>query len=172
MVSSQVGKGRLPKLNANQLAVLAELAALGGRSDLRGLREQLVRRGVPASTVATLVRRGLVRVEEEPEEFHLGGLATGQPGAHEHSLNEDQTEALASIAAAMSKGGFRPMLLFGVTGSGKTAVYGAAMQRALAAGKRALLLVPEIGLTPAIAGQMFAAFGPEVALLHSGLTPD
>ena len=51
------------------------------------------------------------------------------------------------------------MLLFGVTGSGKTAVYLAAMQRALAAGRSALLLVPEIGLTPAMAGQMFAAFG-------------
>ena len=64
------------------------------------------------------------------------------------------------------------MLLYGVTGSGKTAVYFAAMQRALDAGRSALLLVPEIGLTPAMAGQMYAAFGEEVALLHSGLTPD
>ena len=46
------------------------------------------------------------------------------------------------------------------------------MQRALDAGKSALLLVPEIGLTPAMAGQMFAAFGTQVALFHSGLTPD
>ena len=68
-------------------------------------------------------------------------------------------EALATIAAAMAQGGFRPMLLYGVTGSGKTSVYFAAMQRALDAGKSALLLVPEIGLTPAMAGQMFAAFG-------------
>jgi primosomal protein N' (replication factor Y) len=59
-----------------------------------------------------------------------------------------------------------------VTGSGKTTVYFAAMQRALDAGKSALLLVPEIGLTPAMAGQMYAAFGDHVALLHSGLTPD
>src|SRR6202020_1408811 len=47
-----------------------------------------------------------------------------------------------------------------------------AMQRALDAGKSALLLVPEIGLTPAMVGQMVAAFGGEVALLHSQLTPD
>jgi primosomal protein N' (replication factor Y) len=59
-----------------------------------------------------------------------------------------------------------------VTGSGKTSVYFAAMQRALDAGKSALLLVPEIGLTPAMAGQMYAAFGDAVALLHSALTPD
>ena len=72
----------------------------------------------------------------------------------------------------MEKGGFRPHLLYGITGSGKTAVYVAAMQRALAAGKSALLLVPEIGLTPGTAAQMVAAFGGEVALLHSQLTPD
>jgi primosomal protein N' (replication factor Y) len=72
----------------------------------------------------------------------------------------------------MAKGGFAPHLLYGVTGSGKTAVYFAAMQRVLDAGKSALLLVPEIGLTPAMTGQMVAAFGGEVALLHSQLTPD
>jgi len=65
-------------------------------------------------------------------------------------------EALSSIAAAMTQGEFKPFLLYGITGSGKTSVYFAAMQRALDAGKSALLLVPEIGLTPAMAGQMFA----------------
>jgi primosomal protein N' (replication factor Y) len=64
------------------------------------------------------------------------------------------------------------MLLYGVTGSGKTAVYIAAIQRALDRGKSALLLVPEIGLTPGTAMHMVAAFGGEVALLHSQLTPD
>ena len=81
-------------------------------------------------------------------------------------------EAVGTIAAAIERGGFRPHLLYGVTGSGKTTVYFAAMQRALDAGKSALLLVPEIGLTPAMVGQMVAAFGSEVALLHSQLTPD
>jgi primosomal protein N' (replication factor Y) len=92
--------------------------------------------------------------------------------AHEHVLNESQTEALATLVAAMRGGGFRPHLLHGVTGSGKTSVYVAAMQEALRAGRSALLLVPEIGLTPAMVGQMVAAFGSEVALLHSQLTPD
>jgi primosomal protein N' (replication factor Y) len=128
---------------------------------------------VPASTLATLVKRGLVTIEEAPEDFHLGGLpASGKKHAHEHVLNEAQMEALGSIAAAMAQDGFKPILLYGVTGSGKTSVYFAAMQRALDAGRSALLLVPEIGLTPAMAGEMFAAFGTEVALLHSGLTPD
>jgi primosomal protein N' (replication factor Y) len=72
----------------------------------------------------------------------------------------------------MQRNTFAPHLLYGITGSGKTAVYVAAMQRALANNKSALLLVPEIGLTPATAAQMVAAFGSEVALLHSQLTPD
>jgi primosomal protein N' (replication factor Y) len=58
-----------------------------------------------------------------------------------------------------------------VTGSGKTAVYLAAMQRALDRGMGAILLVPEIGLTPAAAAQLDATFGNRVALLHSALTP-
>ncbi|WP_433971747.1 replication restart helicase PriA [Tunturiibacter lichenicola] len=168
-----VAEARLPKLNENQTAVLAEIAAVGGRMRVRDLRLSLSRTGVPESTLGTLVKRGLVTIEEVAEEFHLGGVgAFGKKHAHEHALNEAQMEALGTIAAAMEKGVFRPHLLYGVTGSGKTSVYFAAMQRALDAGKSALLLVPEIGLTPAMAGQMVAAFGGEVALLHSQLTPD
>ena len=168
-VAVLVPDARIPKLNDNQTAILAELAATGGRMRVADLREL----NVPASTLATLVKRGLVTIEEAPEDFHLGGLpASGKKHAHEHVLNEAQMEALGSIAAAMAQGGFKPILLYGVTGSGKTSVYFAAMQRALDAGRSALLLVPEIGLTPAMAGEMFAAFGTEVALLHSGLTPD
>jgi primosomal protein N' (replication factor Y) len=164
-----VPDARIPKLNENQTAILAELAAAGGRLRVRDLREL----SVPASTLATLVKRNLVAIEEAPEDFHLGGLpANGKKHAHEHALNEAQTEALATIAAAMQQAAFKPILLYGITGSGKTSVYFAAMQRALDAGKSALLLVPEIGLTPAIAGEMFAAFGTQVALLHSALTPD
>jgi primosomal protein N' (replication factor Y) (superfamily II helicase) len=164
---------RLPKLNENQLAVMAELAGCGGRGLVRELRARLGARGVPDSTLATLVKRGLVRLEETAQAFHVSGLGNGgKKFAHEHALNEAQTEALGTLVAAMEKGGFRPHLLYGITGSGKTAVYVAAMQRALAAGKSALLLVPEIGLTPGIAAQMVAAFAGEVALLHSQLTPD
>ena len=172
--AGEPGGRRFPKLNDNQLAVMAELAGAGDRERVRELQVRLLRAGIPESTLGTLVRRGLVGLEEAPQAFHVTGLSNGvgKRFAHEHTLNEAQTEALASIAAAMAKGGFQPHLLFGVTGSGKTAVYVAAMQRVLAAGRSALLLVPEIGLTPATAAQMVAAFGSEVALLHSQLTPD
>jgi primosomal protein N' (replication factor Y) len=168
-----VEETRLPKLNENQATILAELAAVGGRLRVRDLQETLRGMGVPASTLGTLVKRGLVGIEEVAEEFHLGGVSSqGKKHAHEHALNEAQMEALGTIAAAMEKGGFRPHLLYGITGSGKTTVYFAAMQRALDVGRSALLLVPEIGLTPAMAAQMYAAFAGEVAMLHSQLTPD
>ncbi|QMV17809.1 primosomal protein N' [Granulicella sp. 5B5] len=164
---------RLPKLNDNQLAVMAELAGCGSRELVRELRSRLSARGIPDSSLSTLVKRGLVRLEETAQAFHVTSLGNhGKKFAHEHALNEAQTEALATIVTAMNAGGFKPHLLYGITGSGKTAVYIAAMQRALSANKSALLLVPEIGLTPGTAAQMVAAFGSEVALLHSQLTPD
>jgi primosomal protein N' (replication factor Y) len=170
---AEPGLTRLPKLNDNQLAVMAELTGMGGKELLRSLRARLGAVGVPQSTLGTLVKRGLVRLEEVAQGFEVSGMHQGaKKFAHEHALNEAQMEALAVIATAMDKGGFAPHLLYGVTGSGKTAVYIAAMQRALAAGKSALLLVPEIGLTPGTAAQMVAAFGGDVALLHSQLTPD
>ncbi len=169
--TSETTEGRrLPKLNDNQLTLMAELAGAGGTALVADLRE---RTGATLSTLNTLVKRGLINLEEQSKVFHVTGLGSfGKKYAHEHSLNESQTEALAAIVTSMEKGGFKPHLLYGVTGSGKTAVYVAAMKRALAAGKSALLLVPEIGLTPAMASTMVAAFGSDVALLHSQLTPD
>ncbi|HEV2135081.1 MAG TPA: primosomal protein N' [Terracidiphilus sp.] len=154
---------RLPKLTDKQQATLAELAARGGELPLFELRK----RDLPSSTLQTLVRRELVRIEERPAEFHLGGIA---PAGPEFALNQTQTGALASIVSAM--GAFKPFLLHGVTGSGKTAVYLAAMQRSLERGLSSILLVPEIGLTPQTAGLLDRAFGSRVALLHSALTPE
>src|SRR5215472_19057625 len=67
---------------------------------------------------------------------------------------------------------FFGMLLYGVTGSGKTAVYLAGMRSVLEAGRSAILLVPEIGLTPAVAADLHQIFGDEVAILHSALSDD
>ena len=160
---------RLPQLNDNQLKVMAHLEARGGHVETRELKGL----NVPDSTLTSLVKRELVEIQEVPEEFLFGGTqVAGKKQAHEHALNEEQMEATAAISGAMGQGGFRALLLYGVTGSGKTAVYFAAMRRALNAGKSCLLLVPEIGLTPSMAGQMVSAFAGEVALLHSALTPD
>jgi primosomal protein N' (replication factor Y) (superfamily II helicase) len=156
-------EARMPKLTEKQQAILAELAACGGELPLAELR----RKDLPSSTLQTLVRRELVRIEERPMAFRLGGL---EPAEREFALNPSQTEALASLVTSL--GGFKPFLLHGVTGSGKTAVYLAAMQRALDRGMASILLVPEIGLTPQTAGLLDRAFGSKVALLHSALTPE
>jgi primosomal protein N' (replication factor Y) len=158
-----IPEARLPALTAKQQAILAELAACDGELPLAELR----RKDLPSSTLQALVRRGLVRIDERPAVFRLGGLQ-GQAGPLR--LNEPQMEALASVASAL--GGFQPFLLHGVTGSGKTAVYLAAMQRALDRGMASILLVPEIGLTPQSVGLLDAAFGDKVALLHSALTAE
>jgi len=158
-----IPEARLPNLTQNQQAILAELAACGGELPLAELRLK----NLPSSTLQTLVRRGLVRIEERAQAFRMGGLT---PAAAPFKLNETQMEALASIASAL--GAFKPFLLHGVTGSGKTAVYLAAMQRALDRGLSSILLVPEIGLTPQTAGLLDQAFGQRVALLHSALTPE
>ena len=158
-----IPEARLPKLTDNQQAILAELAACGGELPLAELRK----RNLPSSTLQTLVRRELVRIEERPMEFRLGGIV---PAAPEFALNATQTDALESLVTSL--GSFKPFLLHGVTGSGKTAVYLAAMQRALDRGLASILLVPEIGLTPQTAGLLDRAFGSKVALLHSALTPE
>jgi primosomal protein N' (replication factor Y) len=158
-----IADARLPSLTEKQQTILAELATSGGQLPLAELR----RRDLPASTLQTLVRRGLVRIEERPEQFRLGGLT---PTSAPFALNAAQNDALAALTAAL--GTFRPFLLYGVTGSGKTAVYLSAMQKALDRGLASILLVPEIGLTPQTAGLLDAAFGQKVALLHSALTPE
>ena len=156
-----VPETRLPALTAKQQAILAELAASGGELPLAFLHDQ----GSSTSTLQTLVRRGLVRIDERSAGFSISSMGHVNPA---HALNEPQMEALASISTAQ---GFQPFLLHGVTGSGKTAVYLATMQRVLDRGMGAILLVPEIGLTPAAAAQLDATFGNRVALLHSALTP-
>jgi len=158
-----IPESRLPKLTANQQGILAELAACGGEMPVADLRQ----RELSTATLQTLVKRGLVRIEERAVAFRLGGLL-GAAGPVR--LNEPQMEALATVSAAL--GAFHAFLLHGVTGSGKTAVYLAAMQRALDRDQASILLVPEIGLTPQTVGLLFAAFGDKVALLHSALTPE
>ncbi|MBZ5605433.1 MAG: primosomal protein N', partial [Acidobacteriia bacterium] len=82
-----------------------------------------------------------------------------------HTLNAQQQSAFDQISGAL--GSFQTFLLQGVTGSGKTEIYLCAIEATLAAGRGALMLVPEIGLTPAMAGQFHQRFGDRVAILHS-----
>ena len=156
------------KLNANQQTILTKLEASGGSALVEGLRELNVAHG----TLGTLVRRGLVRIEERPAEFHVTSVpASSAQIAREH-LSDSQRNALDGIEKSVDERRFSVTVLHGVTGSGKTAVYLSAMQTVLGQGRSAILLVPEIGLTPAAAANLHRIFGEQVAILHSGLTND
>ncbi len=118
---------------------------------------------VPKASVAAraLARRELAQLTVE-------AVATSQvPFRAPHALNPHQQAAFDRIGAALDAKQFQTFLLQGVTGSGKTEVYLKAIDSALAAGRGALMLVPEIGLTPAVAGQFHHRFGARVAILHS-----
>ena len=152
------------KLNDNQRKIVETLAAAGGRVPVDHLRSL----DVPQTTLATLARRGIVEILREPAEFTLSGLAA-KP-ALDFPLNPAQARALEQIRRRVEGNQFSVTLLFGVTGSGKTAVYLAAMQEVLAAGRSAIMLVPEIGLTPQAAANLHEIFGEQVAILHSALS--
>jgi len=91
-------------------------------------------------------------------------------GSQRHDPTPAQASALRELTAAIDAAAFAPFLLYGVTGSGKTWVYLEAIAHARAKGLGALALVPEIALTPQLAGRFRARFGDDVAVLHSGLS--
>jgi len=153
------------KLNANQQTLVEALAASGGRLAV----ETLQTLDIPRSTLSTLVKRGLVEIVEGPAEFQVSRVKA-RPSPFDFEFNGAQKQALQRIVEAVTARKFAGMLLHGVTGSGKTAVYLAGMRAVLEAGRSAILLVPEIGLTPAVAADLHQVFGEEVAILHSALS--
>src|SRR6516164_6570366 len=152
------------KLNRNQGLLLDILTRAGGRIRLDDLRLD-----IPRSTLGTLVKRGMVQIVEEPATFVVSTLQA-RPSPVTLQFNPAQQAALSAIQERMEAGKFSSILLHGVTGSGKTAVYLAAMRSVLDRAKSAILLVPEIGLTPAVAADLQQAFADQVAILHSALT--
>ena len=153
------------KLNENQRLLVDTLAASGGRVPVETLQSL----EVPRTTLGTLIRRGLVEVVEAPAEFNVS-RSNPRPSPFTFEFNAAQQAALSRMRDSVEARKFSGMLLHGVTGSGKTAVYLAGMRAVLDAGRSAILLVPEIGLTPAVAADLHQIFGDEVAVLHSALS--
>ena len=156
------------KLNENQQKIVAFLQQGAGRA----LVEQLRTLDVPRTTLQTLVKREMVELIEEPAEFTISSMKKRGPSHLDFIFNAEQKAALVTIQRSAEEKKFSVSLLHGVTGSGKTAVYLAAMQSVLESGRSAILLVPEIGLTPAAAANLHQVFGDEVAILHSALSAD
>jgi primosomal protein N' (replication factor Y) len=175
-------------------AGLEALAAVGGSVPTPRQREALellagsasglairtlAARGISVDAVLRLARQGLVsvrhdRIDRDPFSGAAGGAA-GAGGAPTielatRQLTEEQAAAIERLRAIAATGAFRVALLHGVTGSGKTEIYLRLAAMARDGGRRALVLVPEISLTPAVAGQFRQAFAARVAIQHSGLS--
>lgn len=127
--------------------------------------------GISRATLKPLIDKGLVSCEEVSLEYDPFGDHRLQRRSSDPSLTEDQANALASIVSALSDGVAKTFLLQGVTGSGKTEVYLRAIREVRRQGKRALVLLPEIALTPQFINVIRAALDEELAVLHSALTP-
>ncbi|HEX8501086.1 MAG TPA: primosomal protein N' [Pyrinomonadaceae bacterium] len=154
------------ELTPSQRKVLEALAGAGGEMLFAELLEAA---SAGASTIQTLERRGLLEVfVREVRRDPLAGARL--PERDELRLTEEQASALVEINEAQEKGGYRAFLLHGVTGSGKTEIYIRAMREALRRGRTAMMLVPEIALTPVFSRRLRAHFGDAVAIFHSSLT--
>lgn len=149
------------KLNKAERELLAFLDLHPGSHNLKEVEAQVKNAGAAARVLA---RKGLIKANAEPVSITAGAVRAP------HQLNPAQQAAYHAIRASIEAKTFQTFLLHGVTGSGKTEVYLNCIDAALASGRGTLLLVPEIALTPAVAGQFFARFGDRVAILHSAFS--
>ena len=155
-------------LTPRQRQTLEVLAAAPGGITSSALRE----RGTSADVVRRLVEKGLVMVGTRAAERDPFGRAALPDISHDPSrvLTEEQVAVLTVLRAFVHARQFHVALLHGVTGSGKTELYVRLAGEVAAGGRRVLLMVPEIALTPSVAGLFRSAFGDRVAIQHSGLS--
>ena len=150
---------------ARQREAFQLLEASGGEADLAHL---LTGEGFSRGVVGGLEEKGLVElVNEEEMRDPFADMMPSAPQALDPT--EYQRTALERLIAALDEPS-APFLLQGITGSGKTLVYIELIRAALARGRTAIVLVPEIALTPQTASRFRAHFGDQVAVLHSGLS--
>ncbi|HUG30875.1 MAG TPA: primosomal protein N' [Candidatus Limnocylindria bacterium] len=156
------------RLGPRQRALLEDLST--GPADGLPAPELAARHG--GSTVATLARRGLVEIDvreapRRPLEARPAGRRGSRPEGSE--LSPEQAAAVDAVERAAATGGSATILLDGVTGSGKTAIYTELLARSLARGRPGLVLVPEISLALPLVDRLRADLDATVALVHSGL---
>ncbi len=125
--------------------------------------------GVTIPTAKKAAKLGFLTLETVPDLPALGEMPASPTIEPPHAMNADQQRVFDDVAPLVRDGGFSTHLLLGVTGSGKTEVYLRLMAEAIERGRQAVLLVPEIALTPQTTKRIKERF-PRVAVLHSGLS--
>jgi primosomal protein N' (replication factor Y) len=157
----------IEKRSAKQVAVLLQLLQAEGNA----LRLATVAKETdcPLTSFSSLAKKGLIRifqrqVDRKRKETYANDLA-------DYELTEQQKKVYDEVACALEGDEFKPFLLHGVTGSGKTLIYLELAKKVLDSGRSVLLLVPEISLTPQITSRFYHRFGDEVIVLHSKISP-
>ena len=160
-LGSLLERERRFKRTPKRRAVYETVEALGGSAPVSHLVRQLK---LSSSALDGLVKEGLARIERVPEVRDPFADLSSPPPA---SLTEDQRRVVQGI---LGTDPHQPALVHGVTGSGKTLVYLELLRAMVAEGQGAILLVPEIALTPQTVARVRGVFGNHVAVLHSGLS--
>lgn len=166
LITAELPEEGSKPLTPAQSKILETLVAAGGEMLFTALLEAA---DVGASSVNTLEKRGYLEIFVQ-EVFRDPLAGATLPDIVDFTLNKEQQAVLGKIEAALNASKYKAFLLHGITGSGKTEVYIRAMKNALDAGKSAVMLVPEIALTPVFSRRLRAVFGDEVAILHSSLS--
>lgn len=158
---------KLPLSRKGQRQVLELLLQHG----TTGVKELCYEAGCTSSVANTLKQKGIITyVEEEQSRDPYANLEEGDGHGQDLTLTQEQQEAYHQLEERMEQQKASCVLLKGVTGSGKTVVFIKAIAKALAQGRTALLLVPEISLTPQMVRIFYQQFGSKVAVLHSRMS--
>jgi primosomal protein N' (replication factor Y) len=155
--------GALPRMGAKQKALIEALAEGPARADALAASHGISSSVIRAAEKKNWVRLTTLREPQPAPDFDQPQITP------DYALNADQRRAIKHIVPYIDAGEFKAVLLFGVSGSGKTEVFIQSMQRALDRGQEAIMLVPEIALTTQIVNRLSARFR-DVAVIHSGLT--
>jgi primosomal protein N' (replication factor Y) len=165
-VEEHVAPESARSLSLAQQRIIETLIDEGGEM---GFADLLERADASASTIQTLEKRRILEVFVR--NVRRDPLATARlPEIDELELTGPQAKALEAIKAPLAEERYAAFLLHGVTGSGKTEIYIRAMRAALLQNRTAMMLVPEIALTPVFSRRLRAHFGDQVAIFHSSLT--
>lgn len=133
------------------------------------LRKLLLKTKASRSTISSLEKKGLVIIKNQKDFRTPIDYKSIQQESH-NTLNSEQKEVYKKISSSMKSNISETFLIHGVTGSGKTEVYIKLVQDVLSKGEQAIILVPEISLTPQILNKFVKVFGKKVAVLHSKLS--
>lgn len=147
--------------------VIDFLAALGRPATARELKSEI---DCGPGVIRRLAQLGILREFTQPQRLDLDRHRLTAGGDDGIVLRADQQQAVDALEEALAAAEYRPFLLHGMTGAGKTVVYLRAVRACLERHRSAILMVPEIALVPALASQLRVLFGRELAILHSNLS--